>query len=190
MSGIASLTSRAVAIARDVNPEVRISATRKTLWPVLDKKAIVAGGGDSHRLGQFDMILIKSNFLREASSDRKPAAPLIQKAKDYAGKMKEKEGAKIPVEVEASTPQEAVEAAKAGVDIVMLDNFTHPQIEEALQLLEKEGLRKKVKIELSGGISFANLADYAKHKADVISMGALTHSAEWLDVSLRPVPSA
>ena len=91
------------------------------------------------------------------------------------------------VEVEVSTPEEAVEAARSGADVIMLDNMPPDEVRRALELLEKEGLRKRVLVEASGGITPENVAEYAAAGVDIVSSGYLTHSARALDMSLKVV---
>ncbi len=173
MGGIATMTAHAVEIARKEGSHAQIAATRKTILGRLDKKAVSLGGGWPHRLGLHDMILIKTGHLAVVGSITRA----VEAAKKKAGKMM--------VEIEVQNPEQAVEAASAGADIIMLDNFSHAGIEEALRKLHAAGLRAKVKVELSGGITLEGLHEFARHDADVISMGCLTHSAPWLDVNLR-----
>lgn len=174
--GVATATRRAVEAARRANPGVRIAATRKTLPGLryFEKRAVEAGGGDTHRLSLSDMILIKDNHLAYFKSVRE-AVEAARRAASFARK----------VEVEVSSPEEAVEAARAGADIVMLDNFTVEEVERALRMLEREGLRSEVVVEVSGGVTLENLEDYARAGPDVISMGSLTHSARAIDMSLE-----
>lgn len=91
------------------------------------------------------------------------------------------------VEVEVESLEDALKAARAGADVIMLDNMTPEQIEEILKALKREELREKVKIEVSGGISEENIESYAKLDVDIISLGALTHSVKNFDVSLEIV---
>lgn len=174
MSGIATMAARAVEIAGKEGSHARIAATRKTILGHLDKKAVALGGGWTHRSGLYDMVLIKTDHLALVGS--------VAKAVETARK---KVGGRMKVEVEVHKPVHAVEAASAGADIVMLDNFGHREIDEALAQLGAAGLRKRVQVELSGGITLENLHEFARHDADIISMGCLTHSAPWLDVNLR-----
>lgn len=178
MSGIATLTRSLVEEARAVNPKVRIAATRKTLPGLrfLEKKAVSIGGGDPHRFDLSDMVLIKDNHLKIVGD----VAKAVREARRKAGFAKK-------VEVEVTSAKEAIEAAKAGADIVMLDNMTPDQIEEALRALFRAGLREHLTVEVSGRISKENLAEYAKLDIDVISLGMLTHSAKSLDFSLEIV---
>jgi len=119
-------------------------------------------------------VLIKDNHLRYFKSVRE-AVEAARRAASFARK----------VEVEVSSPEEAVEAARAGADIVMLDNFTVDEVERAVRMLEREGLRDRVVVEVSGGVTLENLEEYARAGPDVISMGSLTHSARAVDMSLE-----
>ncbi len=176
MSGIASLTSEILQEARKDNPEIRIAATRKTtpLFGYFEKKAVNVAGGETHRLGLWDMILIKDNHLK-----------LFKNIKQAVKKVKENTSPTDEVEIEASTARQVVEAAKAGVDIIMLDNFTPRRIRDAITLLEKNGLRKGVVLEASGGIKKETIREYVKTGVDVISLGILTNAAKAKDFSLK-----
>ncbi|HDD31273.1 MAG TPA: carboxylating.nicotinate-nucleotide diphosphorylase [Thermococcus litoralis] len=174
MSGIATQVRRLMKKVRAVNPNVRIAGTRKTLLKPLDKRAILLGGGESHRFSLSDAILIKDNHLALV-----PLEEAIERAKAFS--------IYKVVEVEVESLEDALKAAKAGADIIMLDNMTPEQIEEVLEALKREGLRERVKIEVSGGITEENIESYAKLDIDVISLGALTHSVKNFDVSLEIV---
>ncbi len=178
MSGIATATARMVELAKTVNPRVRIAATRKTAPGLrfFDKKAVALGGGDTHRLRLDDCVLIKDNHIAIVGS----VAEAVRRAREAVSFTKK-------VEVEVSTPEEAFEAARAGADIIMLDNFSPEETRKALELLEEAGLRSKVIVEVSGGIRPENVADYARTGVDVISSGYLTHSAPALDFSMEVV---
>ncbi|NJE08940.1 carboxylating.nicotinate-nucleotide diphosphorylase [Thermococcus sp. M39] len=174
MSGIATQTRKLAEKVRAVNPRVRVAGTRKTLLKPLDKKAILIGGGEPHRFSLSDAILIKDNHLALVSLDE-----AIKRAKSFS--------IYKVVEVEVESLEDALRAAKLGADVIMLDNMTPEQVEETLKALKREGLREKVKIEVSGGITEENIQDYAKLDIDVISLGALTHSVKNFDVSLEIV---
>jgi len=176
MSGIASLTSEILKEARKGSPKIRIAATRKTtpLFGYFEKKAVKVAGGETHRMGLWDMVLIKDNHLKLFSS----ITLAVKKAKEKTPKG-------IRIETEVSTPTQALEAAKAGADIIMLDNFTPKRIEKTISLLKENKLRKKIVLEASGGITKKNIKAYAKTGVDVISLGMLTHSAKAKDFSLR-----
>jgi len=172
MSGIATQTRKLVEKVRVVSPKVRVAGTRKTLLKPLDKKAILIGNGEPHRFSLSDAILIKDNHLALV-----PLEEAIKRAKAFSVY-------KI-VEVEVESVEDALKAAKAGADVIMLDNMTPEQIKEVLEALKHEGFRDKVKIEVSGGITEENIQSYAKLNIDVISLGALTHSVKNFDVSLE-----
>jgi len=174
MSGIATQVRRLMEKVKAVNPNVRVAGTRKTLLKPLDKRAILLGGGESHRFSLSDAVLIKDNHLALV-----PFEEAIKRAKAFS--------IYKVVEVEVESLEDALKAAKAGADIIMLDNMTPEQIEEVLEALKREGLRDRVKIEVSGGITEENIQSYAKLDIDVISLGALTHSVKNFDVSLEIV---
>jgi nicotinate-nucleotide pyrophosphorylase (carboxylating) len=171
MSGIATMTRRLVRKCRRVNPAIKIAATRKTVpgCRYYDKKAVALGWGVTHRFRLDDMVLIKDNHLKLVPSITKAVRRV--KGSGYTG----------VVEVEAQDIDQAVEAARAGADIVMLDNFGPAAAAKAYRALKK--LRKDVEVEVSGGITASNILKYAR-TADVISLGALTHSAKAVDFSL------
>jgi nicotinate-nucleotide pyrophosphorylase (carboxylating) len=140
----------------------------------LDKKAVVLGGGEAHRLTLSEAILIKDNHLRLLS---------LEEAVERALK-------KVPpelVEVEVTTRREAILAAEAGAGTVMFDNMDPGPIGDAIRDLNARGLRVRVLLEASGGIGPGNLKDYLLLDLDRISMGSLTHSVQALDLSLEIV---
>ncbi|NJD98933.1 carboxylating.nicotinate-nucleotide diphosphorylase [Thermococcus sp. LS1] len=171
MSGIATEVRKLVEKVRAVNPKVRIAGTRKTLLKPIDKRAILIGGGEPHRFSLSDAVLIKDNHLALV-----PLEEAIRRAKAFS--------VYKVVEVEVETLEDALKAARAGADVVMLDNMKPEEIAEVLEALKREGLRERVKIEVSGGITPENITDYAKLDIDVISLGYLTHSVKNFDVSL------
>ncbi len=175
MSGIATATAEMVEKARSANPKVRIAATRKTTpgFRVFEKMAVEIGGGDPHRLGLGDCVLVKDNHAAVAGSLVR--AIRIAKAASFTKK----------IGVEVRSIEEALVAAREGVDIVMLDNFCVEDVRRTVKLLEAEGLRSAVILEASGGITPENVAEYAEAGVDVISSGYITHSARALDFSLR-----
>lgn len=172
MSGIATETRRMVDLAKDVT----ILATRKTAPGLryFDKKAVVLGGGATHRMRLDDMVLIKDNHLVLVSDLGK----CIRLAK-------KKVGSSIKVECEARTKEEALAAVAAEADVVMLDNFTPKQAQQTIRQIRRIGLRNKVKIELSGGINQNNIRHYSRTKPDFISLGYITHSSKAIDFSLE-----
>jgi len=174
MSGIATQTKRLTDIVLTENPRCRIAGTRKTVpgLRILDKKAIALGGGDPHRYGLSDGILIKDNHL--ALVGLKEA---ILRAKDASAYRK--------IEVEVEEAKNAIIAAKAGADIILFDNMTPHQTQDAILELKHAGLRDQVIIELSGGINEKTIREYAQTGADLISLGALTHSVSNFSVTLE-----
>ena len=176
MSGIATFTNRIVRKIRKAGYKTVIACTRKTApgLEYFDKKAVLLGGGDTHRLHLDDMILIKDNHVAIVGNV-KEAVKLAKKQVSFSKK----------IEVEVSDVNEAIEAAKAGADIIMLDNFTPEKVKDAINRLKKENLRDKVLIEASGGINEKNIVNFADTGVDIISLGALTHSAKALDISLE-----
>ncbi|WP_342676509.1 carboxylating nicotinate-nucleotide diphosphorylase [Methanofollis sp. UBA420] len=177
MSGIATAAREAVDAVRAVNPAVRVASTRKTCpgLRTLDKKAAVLGGAASHRFSLSDMVMIKDNHL--ALVDLEEA---VRRAKTHSPYHK--------VEVEVESAEDAVRVAEYGADIVLLDNMTPEGVREAVAALMAAGLRERVVVEISGGITRTTLPLYAGAGADIISMGALTHSVRNVDVSLDVVP--
>ncbi len=178
MSGIATKTNRIVNKVRSVRHKTRIACTRKVAPGLLyfDKKAVMVGGGDTHRLHLDDLVLIKDNHLK-IIGDVKKAVEKVRNNVSFSKK----------VEIEVSTTKDALKAAEAGVDVVMLDNFLPQQIKETIALLEKEGLRGRVLIEASGGINEENVVEFADTGVDVLSLGEITDSAKALDISLEVV---
>ena len=176
MSGIATTTRRLVEKVRRAGYKTIVACTRKTAPGLLyfDKKAVSVGGGDTHRLHLDDMILIKDNHIRIAGS--------IEKAVKTA---KEKASFSKKVEVEVSNIDEALEAAKAGADIIMLDNFPPSQIKRAVEKLKRAGFLGKVLLEASGGITAENIVAYASTGVDIVSLGEITDSPKALDISLE-----
>ncbi len=178
MSGIATSTHRLVERVRKAGYATRVACTRKVApgLSYFDKRAVMIGGGDTHRLHLDDMILVKDNHLAVIGG-LGAAVKRVREAVSFSKK----------VEVEVSTTEEALEAAKADVDIVMLDNFTPDHAKKTVELLKKEGLRKKVLLESSGGITEKNILAFAAVGVDIISMGEMTASAKALDMSLEIV---
>jgi nicotinate-nucleotide pyrophosphorylase (carboxylating) len=176
MSGIATATRAMVQLAAGLNPNLRIAATRKTCpgMRALDKKAVVLGGGEAHRLTLSEAILIKDNHLK--------LVPLREAVRRAILKSPPEQ-----IEVEVTTPEEAIQAAEAGAGAVMFDNMDPGAIAEAIRRLKSRGLRDRVLLEASGGIGQANLEDYASLDLDQVSMGSLTHSVRGLDLSLEVI---
>lgn len=176
MSGIATATSQMVEKARSTNPDIIIAGTRKTtpglqFW---EKQAIHTGGGDTHRYRLDDAVLIKDNHLAIVGD----VALAIKRAREYASFTRK-------IEIEVENLEDAVKAAKAGADIIMLDNMGVTDIGSVLTALNDKNLKDKVLIEISGGINPENIAKYANTGVDIISSGYITHSAGVLDMSLE-----
>ena len=174
MSGIATLTRALVDKCREINPNIRVAATRKTTpgFRKYEKKAVELGGGTRHREGLYDQILIKDNHLRMVGSVKK------------AVEMARSSGISDIVEVEVVDISGAKEAAEAGADIIMLDNMEPGKAKEASAVIRN--MNPEATIEISGGITPENIASYAGF-ADVISLGWLTHSVRACDFSLEIV---
>lgn len=174
MSGIATQTALYVDQLKGL--KTRLLDTRKTTpgMRVLDKMAVKIGGGENHRIGLFDMVMLKDNHIDFAGG----ITPAINSVREYL-KAKGKEGMKIEVEVRSLADIEEV-FATGGVDRIMLDNFSPELTREAVELIDS-----RCEIESSGGITFDTLRDYAECGVDFISVGALTHQIKSLDLSLK-----
>ena len=176
MSGIAPDTRKYVDIVKAVSKNIRITGTRKTAPGLryFDKKSIQLGGGYPHRNTLDEMILIKDNHLAVTKSIREA----ISKARQKAGK-------NIMIECEVVDTKSSVEAINGGADIIMLDNFSPQRAQRTISYLEKAGLRKKILIEISGGVNLSNIKEYAYTLPDMISVGSLTHSSKSIDFSME-----
>jgi nicotinate-nucleotide pyrophosphorylase (carboxylating) len=175
LSGIATLTRRFVDAVAGTN--VRILDTRKTTpcLRTLEKAAVRAGGGQNHRFGLFDMVLIKENHIRLAGS----IAQAVAHARHTAPE--------LTIEVETTTADEALEALRAGADRIMLDNVSLDALRERVKMIRQQAATMKrscPKIEASGGVTLNTVRRIAETGVDDISVGALTHSAPALDLSL------
>jgi nicotinate-nucleotide pyrophosphorylase (carboxylating) len=169
-AGIATRTRRAVDVARQVSDDVRVAATRKTTPGLrgVEKRAVAAGGGDTHRLDLSHMVMVKDNHVAELGMEA--AVARFRERASFATK----------VELEVEEPDDALRAAEAGADVVLLDNMSPAETGRAVETLP-EG----VLAEASGGITLEDGREYAATGVDVISMGGLTHSAPSLDLSFR-----
>jgi len=176
MSGIATSTRKLVNKLKRRKLKTRVACTRKVAPGLLyfDKKAVLIGGGDTHRLCLDDMILIKDNHIAVVGS--------VEKAVKTA---REKVSFSKKIEVEVTRVEDALKAAKAGADIIMLDNFHPKQIEKAVKTLKKSGFYGKVLLEASGGITAKNILEFASTGVDVVSLGEITHSVKALNISLE-----
>ncbi len=173
MSGIATTTNKYVKAVEEYG--TKILDTRKTtpLMRYLEKWAVRIGGGQNHRFGLFDMILIKDNHVDSAGG--------IEQALLSAKKYLNKNNLSLPIEIETRNIDEVRQALHAGIaDRIMLDNFTPSLLKDAIVFINK-----KVATEASGGITIDNIKDYACTGVDYISVGALTHSVKSLDLSLK-----
>jgi len=176
MSGIATETKKLVEVVKKISKDIEIAGTRKTAPGLrsFDKKAIKIGGGRTHRNSLDEMVLIKDNHLVLTGS----IGESISSAKKLVGN-------NIKVECEVTDLQSAIEAINFGADVIMLDNFSPQEVENATRVLKELGLRQKCLLEISGGISLANVSQFAKSNPDIISVGSLTHSVKSVDFSLE-----
>lgn len=172
MSGIATMTAKYQS--RLDGLKTKVLDTRKTTpgMRMLEKEAVRIGGGMNHRIGLFDMILIKDNHVDFAGG--------ITQAVNAAKKYLAEKGKDLKIEVEVRNTDEINEALAAGVDRIMLDNFTPERTREAVQLING-----RVEVESSGGITLETLRAYGEAGVDFISVGALTHSVKGLDMSFK-----
>lgn len=178
MSGIATVTSQLVGKVHKINKNILVAGTRKTTpgLQFLEKTAIKAGGGDTHRYRLDDCVLIKDNHLAIVGNV-KTAVEMARKNVSFTKK----------IEVEVESTKEALNGVIAGADIIMLDNMSPKEVLNVLSSLENKGLRDNVLIEVSGGINPDNIEEYAETGVDIISSGYITHSAQSLDMSLEIV---
>lgn len=174
MSGIATMTAKYMDELKGL--KTKVLDTRKTTpgMRMLEKEAVKIGGGMNHRIGLFDMILLKDNHVDFAGG----IVNAIQKANEYI-KANQKEGMKI--EIEVRNFEELNQALSTGaVDRIMLDNFTPEDTRKAVEIING-----RCETESSGGITFATLRQYGECGVDYISVGALTHSVKGLDLSFK-----
>ena len=175
MSAIATKTKHIYSLISETN--AKVLDTRKTTpnFRLLEKLAVKIGGGTNHRFGLFDMMMIKDNHIDFAGGIKFA----IQKANKY---QKEK-GINIPIEIEARNISEVIEILSVGkIQRIMLDNFSIEDTKKAVELIGN-----KFQTESSGGITEETIAQYAKCGVDFISVGALTHSIQSLDLSLKAI---
>ena len=172
LSGVATATTQFVDTVKGTS--ARILDTRKTTpgWRRFEKYAVACGGGKNHRIGLFDMILIKDNHL-VALQSAKPNA--IAAAVAHA----RKKFPKLKVEVEADTLKQVVQAVAAGADIILLDNMSSTQLRQAVNIVKGHA-----KTEASGGVNLQTVRSIAQTGVDFISVGAITHSARAVDIGL------
>jgi nicotinate-nucleotide pyrophosphorylase (carboxylating) len=172
LSGVATLTAQFVAAIQGMRAQ--ILDTRKTTpgWRRLEKYAVTCGGGHNHRMGLFDMVLIKDNHLaalEQASPN--PIAAAVQHARAHYPQLK--------IEVETDTLEQVDQALEAGADLILLDNMNPIQLRLAVQKC-----KGRAQTEASGGVSLASVRGIAEAGVDFISVGALTHSARAVDIGL------
>lgn len=175
MSGIATTTARYVQKLQGT--KTKILDTRKTTpgMRMLEKAAVKIGGGENHRIGLFDMILLKDNHVDFAGGIENAIAGARRYLRDKNKQLK--------IEIEVRSFDELNTALRVGgVDRIMLDNFTPEQTRQAVALV-----KGRVELESSGGITFDTLREYAETGVDYISIGALTHSVKSLDMSLKAI---
>lgn len=175
MSGVATMTAKYQKQLEGLH--TKVLDTRKTTpgMRMLEKEAVKTGGGTNHRIGLFDMILIKDNHIDFAGG--------IEKAIDRANSYLKENGKSMKIEVEARSLEDIKRVLKhGGVDRIMFDNFTPELTAEAVKLVNG-----RVETESSGGITIENLRQYGETGVDYISVGALTHSVKGLDMSFKAV---
>jgi nicotinate-nucleotide pyrophosphorylase (carboxylating) len=172
LSGIATLTAQFVDATKGTHAQ--ILDTRKTTpgWRRFEKYAVACGGGRNHRMGLFDMVLIKDNHLA-ALRDSQPNA-IVAAVRRARAKFPQ-----LKIEVEADTLDQAGQAAAAGADIILLDNMNPARLRLAVKKI-----KGRTKTEASGGVNLGNVGTVAKTGVDFISVGALTHSARAVDIGL------
>lgn len=172
MSGIATMTAKYQD--RLAGLKTKVLDTRKTTpgMRLLEKEAVKIGGGENHRIGLFDMILIKDNHVDFAGGIPQAVAAAKKYCKDT--------GRDLKIEVEVRNTEEIDQALAAGIDRIMLDNFTPERTREAVARIAG-----RVEIESSGGITLDTLRQYGECGVDYISVGALTHSVKGLDLSFK-----
>ena len=174
MSGVATMTAKYQKELEGTH--ARVLDTRKTTpgMRILEKEAVKIGGGTNHRIGLFDMILIKDNHIDFAGG--------IENAVNAARSYCKEKGLDLRIEVEARSLDDVRRILSLGVDRVMFDNFTPEQTKEAVAIVGG-----KIETESSGGITIENIRAYGEAGVDYISVGALTHSVKGLDMSFKAV---
>ena len=175
MSGIATMTAKYVEKLQGTN--TRVLDTRKTTpgMRMLEKEAVKIGGGTNHRIGLYDMILLKDNHVDFCGG--------IKNALDRCAQYQKEKGLNLKVEIEVRTFDEIDQVMQhGGADRIMLDNFSVENTKKAVEIINH-----KFEVESSGGITFDTLRDYAECGVDFISVGALTHSVMGLDMSFKAV---
>ena len=179
MSGVATATREMIERAKKANPQIVVAATRKTMprFCCFDKRAVIVGGGDPHRFRLDDCVLIKGDHVRLIGSVR----GAIERARKVSFTKK--------VDIEVSNAGDALEAARGGANVVMLDNVSPAEVKRAIDLLERADLRGQVLVEASGGINPSNVASYTAAGADIVSSSYMTFQAPGLDMNLEMLSS-
>lgn len=186
LSGIATITRRCVDAVKGkpatAGKPVKIMDTRKTTpcWRYLEKYAVRMGGGTNHRMGLYDQVLIKDNHLQliAAAHPEHPIRWAVERARKRVGP-------DVKVEVEANTVEQAIEAAEAGADIIMLDNMNWDTMHKAIPRIRHAAGDRPIQIEISGKVRLDTLPAVAAAGPDSLSLGMLTHSAPAVDISLE-----
>jgi nicotinate-nucleotide pyrophosphorylase (carboxylating) len=183
LSGVATLTQRFVSAVAGTH--AKIYDTRKTTpgMRTLEKHAVRCGGGHSHRTGLYDAILIKDNHLADIRADR-----LAHTVSEMLGRIEALPRRPAFVEVECDTAEQLAELVKVvGIDLILLDNFELEDLRAAVKLRNDAGLRGKVELEASGGVTLDSVRAVAQTGVERIAVGAITHSAPILDLALEAV---
>jgi len=172
MSGIATATANYAKELKGTNTQ--LLDTRKTApgMRLLDKMAVKAGGGKNHRMGLYDLALIKDNHIKIAGGISNAVSQIKEALPE------------ITIEVEVTNLEETIEAIHAGADIIMLDNMSIEQMSAAVKLIDN-----KAKTEASGNMTLQRIKEVASTGVDFISVGALTHSVTALDISMNIIPT-
>ncbi|HXE55407.1 MAG TPA: carboxylating nicotinate-nucleotide diphosphorylase, partial [Tepidisphaeraceae bacterium] len=179
MSGVATQTNRYVR--RIAGTQSRIYDTRKTIpgFRLLDKYAVRCGGGYNYRIGLFDGLLVKDNHI--AAVPGKDLAPYLS---NVVNKCRSEDPSRL-VEIEVDTLDQLREVLRVpGIDVVLLDNMDCPKMEQAVRLRDQAGRKGHVELEASGGVTIETVRSIASTGVERIAVGAITHSAPALDISL------
>ncbi len=175
LSGIATQTCKYVEQVKETNCQVL--DTRKTTpgWRVLEKYAVRCGGGHNHRMGLYDAVMIKDNHLAGLRHHGTPLAEAVRQARSAVGHS-------VVVEVEVESLEQLREALTAQPDVILLDNMQVEMLRQSVEIRNRTA--PQVRLEASGGVTLLTLKDVARTGVDCVSVGALTHSAQALDIAL------
>jgi nicotinate-nucleotide pyrophosphorylase (carboxylating) len=174
MSGIATITNKMTKATK-----TKVAATRKTCFSFSDKRAVKLGGGYTHRLGLFDMYLVKENHIDIVCKELKCSR--IEAIKECLRRVRKRNKDGKKVEIEVQNVEEALAAAEEKPDIIMLDWVKVPDVKNAVKLLKKSGIC----LEASGGITPDNIKEFGESGVDFVSSGYITFSCKGLDMSLE-----